>query len=200
MFLKPQFDESIHGFFIRAFLVLGLARQASDLEGVVSSNGVVRALPRLTSHGAYIMDSLLVDDVFKLVIDHTKMNITGAIFQDELTGYVFLGDELPHFMEIYKINKRTRLRYCPRCFSEQIRKCGFPWFRLSWLSSVMCDIHERYLLEVYQSQARCCGSESNILDYIRSAMSGICVKCKSDCWFLGQKVYFNRYFDSYHLL
>lgn len=200
MFLRPQFDESIHGFFIRVLFALGLAKQAIDLKGVISRHGVIRMVPRLTSHGAFIMDSLFVDDVYGLAIDHGKLNRIEVFCPEDLAGYIFLGDELPRFMRKDEVNKRTQLRYCPSCFSEQIREYGFSWFRLPWLSSVTCDIHNEYLSEVYQSTTKCCGSGSSILGCIRSAMSGVCVKCKNDSWSFCYKVHINSHLGSYHLL
>lgn len=74
----------------------------------------------------------------------------------------------------------STLKYCPKCIREQIQEYGSGWFKLHWFFSNHCDVHCLYLVSLKQ---QVCSCKLNILDKVLSALSGMCVCCRSEAKF-----------------
>lgn len=193
-------DESIHGYLIRVLITLGIANKPSDIKGIISRSGVVRSLLQLHSHGDYIMDLISIDDLDKLIIKHSTMKFRHIYYEDYIR-YIFLQDDFYVDSFLFKNdNRRTQLRYCPECFKLQIKEYGLSWFKLDWLTTERCNIHNRRLCHVYECGTPCCNKGTNILNYIKSAMSGTCELCGASNWSFALPLFIDSHPNSYHFL
>ncbi|EME0810504.1 hypothetical protein VXJ15_002107 [Vibrio vulnificus] len=195
-------DESIHSYFIRILLCKGHINGNGVFNGLVSPSGSLAILPnlkgRLTSCFNYISD-----DSFRILLaEHTVFNDLRYFDLEELKNYMLLGEEPTDYGDgLHKIyGGKTQLRYCPDCFKNQIQNHGICWFRLDWLCSLSCKIHNSSLYHVHKRLTRCCNRTSNITQNMLSAMSGKCTYCGENVWSEPEKILIGDFNRSQYIL
>jgi hypothetical protein len=192
MYLNIFPDESLHSYFLRTLFCLGEIIKPSDMKGIVSLSGVVQSVPRLycQRHNHF---NLCDKSISALLTKHLPNNFPFPTDLEELKEYVLLNIESKDTK--YALPKgKTRLRYCPDCFLQQITEYGVSWFKLDWLFTISCKEHNKQLSNIYSFETRCCGKPSNVLDCIESAMSGRCKKCNRSYWEYEKEIYIFSYF------
>lgn len=181
--------ESIHSYLIRTLLCLGEISTVKDLVGIVSLSGVLHPTPKLDYlRGNHFLD-LREKTRSKLLLEHTPWGNRSQHVMAEINDYIFFGIE-PENSKFFP-KGRTQLRYCPECFREQIIKHGFAWFNIKWLFNINCKQHKKRLSHIRVFENQCCGEKLNILDNLRSALSGKCPACPSSKWEFAKDVFIN---------
>ncbi|MBR9728590.1 TniQ family protein [Shewanella intestini] len=191
-------DESIHSYLIRVLSCQGKLLRPSDLYGLVSLSGVVNAAPKLDSEHGKLLSSYSSTFIEKLLCEHTPLNSMHSSELIEAKDYVLFGKR-PLREELIP-NGRTQLRYCRKCFAEQTFEHGVSWFRLDWLFSIRCVLHQEVLSHVFSHSTSCCSASMNILDSVLSATSGRCRKCGGDFWKHEKSLYINPDYRQNYLL
>ncbi|CAH9055545.1 hypothetical protein PSECIP111854_01600 [Pseudoalteromonas sp. CIP111854] len=186
-------NESIHSYFIRTLLCLGQLNDKSDFRGLISPSGVIRKLPCLVARQGSAFEELTNNFFELLLTEHSTYYGLRHYNIGELRNYILYSSALPKVSEIpdaHQIpNSRTQLRYCPKCFIEQIKNKGVSWFKLDWQCSVVCTIHNDKLFHVFECRTNCCNKPSNILRDVLSAISGKCCFCSRNSWEVAQQVF-----------
>ena len=174
-------DESIHSYLIRSMILQGKLQSPLDLTGVVSLLGVINAVPKLDFERGKIFLSHSCSFMEKLLRVHTPLRFLTPSMLAEVEDYVLFG-VMPTPMIRSMFKERTQMRYCRKCFKDQISEHGVPWFRLDWLYSTTCKLHREELTHVFSLYSPCCSVRLNILDCLLSVISGQCQVCKQDYW------------------
>lgn len=167
-------------------MCLGRINDKSDFVGLVSDSGVLRKLPSLRGKDAEAFEKLSDDFLEILIVNHSTYFGTMDYNIIELRNYILYGTALPkisYLPDAHLIpNFRTQLRYCPKCFIQQIKNQGVSWFKLNWQFSVTCNIHKQKLYHVNNIFTNCCKRSTNIYNSYISAISGKCYFCSEKEW------------------
>ncbi len=200
MQIKIFRDESIHSYFIRVLILNGKLLSPDDLNGIVSRSGVVNTIPKLDFERGKLFLSYQCAFLEKLISDHTPIKFLQPSDLAEIEDYVLFG-VTPTSLDTSCFKGRTQLRYCRNCFNEQISEHGVPWFRVDWLYSTSCTVHNQKLTHVFTHISPCCFKSFNILDCLFSTIRGECCACNRDYWKHGKSLYINsEYPQNYSLI
>lgn len=179
-------DESLQSYVLRVIISHGLTSRAADTIGIISSLGEVKYELALTEQQCWIFSAFPVKTLMSLLENHMPMLgfpkfshpkslavRCGKIFFHKRT------DAIEEYIKNFQINTNVTysLCYCPECIREQIQEHGSGWFKLKWLTRKSCDIHNFDLVSVMH---QACSCKLKICDKVVSALSGICVSCKSE--------------------
>ncbi|WP_372033533.1 hypothetical protein [Shewanella sp. 10N.286.45.A1] len=181
----------MHSYFIRVLLCKGSINNLGALNGLVSPSGAVGILPKLDKKVSSSFD-YISDHLFKtLLLEHTAFNELGYFDLEEMKNYVLLGGSPADYGDgLHKIyGGKTQLRYCPECFKVQIKEYGVCWFRLDWLCSLRCKLHNSPLYHVRSRRLDCCEKPSNINRNLQAAMTGKCTFCGKCTWSNPNEIY-----------
>lgn len=197
-------EESIHSYFLRTLLCLGTIHKESDLQGIVSQSGVIRALPRVNATNESIFSSLSNEALEKLITFHSTYSGLKYYSVDDVRSYMLHSKDFPilpfppdaHSL----VNFRTQLRYCPECFKEQILQNGVSWFRLAWLHSTECSLHNQRLCHVNRGITECCSHTTNMYSELLSALNGKCYYCQESAWSNSKRVFIGDFNRSQYLV
>ena len=167
-------------------MCLGQLNEASGFKGLISDSGVIRKLPSFVIKEENACVEISNEFLEKLIIRHSTYYGLKHYHINELRNYVLYGKSLTkkaYPPDAHSIpNFRTQLRYCPKCFIEQIEQHGVSWFKLDWQCSIECNIHNQKLFHVYDVFTPCCDRTTNIYRSYISATSGRCFYCSSNVW------------------
>jgi hypothetical protein len=183
-------DESLHSYLLRVVISHGLASSPADIKGIISAAGVLQADLALNDQQRRILSALPVTTLMGFLENRMPGGHSvrfsnpkslaakcGRIFFHNRTGV------LEEFERSGSGNSKSiyRIHYCPKCIREQIQEYGSGWFKFSWISrGGKCDAHNSELVSI---KKQLCSCGLNILDQVISALSGICVCCKSELKF-----------------
>lgn len=186
-------EETISSFAVRSLLVSGKVEiDKICLRFLFSTNMAWRVFPvanvELSKIFKGILDQQGVDNVFT---NHTLLPLfrpVAALDVDHTYQNSFL--RYGHnkcWPEIGKINSLHSnecvvqpIKYCPACFTYQVKNFGFTWFKREWLivRMGMCLEHGCQLLI---ASCPCRRGKSSFEDII-SAFRGECTNCLADLW------------------
>jgi len=162
------------------------------MSGVPASNDVYRIFSRRGTWLAIPEVSEKFDSAFEDIVYTGKIMLVQRTLKIWKTGFstnplnipwivskVFFGDSnsVPFH---YEGIKSFPVRFCPHCFTSQLKKSGFTWFRRSWARQTHCDKHRVQLL---RPKCKACETrEQTAFSDIKSCLCGVCQNCGEDFW------------------
>lgn len=189
-------DELLQGYALRVIISHGLASRESDIDGIVSRSGVINTYFTLNEQQRKVFSAFPVTTLLGFLENHMIIRNQPKVSNPKSLaaecGRIFFNRKTSlSEKDMWEFRREPqpihRLIYCPECIREQIKVHGCGWFKLEWLIGNGCKVHNLGLVSVKQSLCSC---KLNIVEGIISALSGICVHCKSatDLLLQSQKV------------
>ncbi|MFV8422275.1 hypothetical protein [Vibrio parahaemolyticus] len=180
-------DESIHSFILRRMILFGVLNKPRDLGGVVSPGGVVYELPILNEKQRACLKDFDISRLAEIIDSNAPYLGADLKTRTQLANLVLQNEDADKSYR--EPASRTQLRYCIECVKLQLRSIGYSYFKIDWLRSADCSIHQTRLHHVSQLWHKCCGKRSNIYDNLKATLTGYCNKCQSDNWNFSTEVF-----------
>lgn len=177
-----QPDELLHSFLMRRILMSGVP-VSYDIYRIFSRNGTWLPIPQVDEKFDSAFADLEYINKLKLVQRTLKIWKTGfstnPLNIPWIVSKIFFGD--PNAIPFhYEGIKSFPIRFCPHCFSSQLKKSGFTWFRRSWANQTHCRRHDERLL---RPKCKACKIEKQTtFSDIKSCLCGTCQNCGEDYW------------------
>ncbi len=177
-----QSDEMLHSFLIRRILMSGVPR-SYDIHRIFSRGGKWLAIPQVGEKFDPAFADL--DYASKIKLIQSKLKIWKTGFSTNplnipwIVSKIFFGD--PNSIPFhYEGIKSFPIRFCPHCFSSQLRRSGFTWFRHNWANQTHCDRHGTRL---FRPKCEACqtNKQTTFID-LMSCLCGVCHNCGKDFW------------------
>jgi hypothetical protein len=157
-------DETIGGFVTRYLMVSGNAKQKEVSRSIFTAvTGQWRIFPYLDDNlQKFFKHNFFGETSADIVTNNTLVplyQLSGNSNFSEIYKNLLLLQECNDDYDYFELEVASKsetmtvdIKYCPHCFSEQIRTQGFSWFRRLWLVPGLnfCESHNYRLINLTQ--------------------------------------------------
>jgi hypothetical protein len=172
-----QGDESVQSFIFRVLMLNG----ESDFAGVLNRMGEWRAFPFVATMYSHLFRPYDPEYLLSVLQRSAIANPVAGMFSNPLSHFELVPTVFRNGVENYSQqtqNNYLKVNFCVDCIADDLKNCGFGFFRAEWLNQKYCHHHKKALFNLTGK------SQSVAASNIQKALRGeIPTKCEQyDCY------------------
>ena len=142
-----QGDESVQSFIFRVLMLNG----ESDFAGVLNRMGEWRAFPFVATMHSHLFRPYDPEYLLSVLQRSAIANPVAGMFSNPLSHFELVPTVFRNGVENYSQqtqNNFLKVNFCVDCIADDLKNCGFGFFRAEWLNQKYCHHHKKALFNL----------------------------------------------------